>query len=108
MTPDEFFDKENGTTNALRPRGLSDDARNQLAELEGEADVPCSRCGEVMLRPHPFTGNFEFCLDQDNEEPVCEECYVDAYEEWADAQAEAKRESRLADQEAAFNMRWPR
>lgn len=93
MNEREFLDKEHGTTNALRPRGLSDDARNQLADLAHEADQPCVTCG-AMLTPHPFTGRFQFALDQENEQPVCEECYVDAYEEWASSTAEARHHNR--------------
>lgn len=51
MRWDEFLDKENGTTNALRVPSLSDDQRNQLAELRHEAEcwieLLCPICDRV-------------------------------------------------------------
>jgi len=108
MNEQEFLDKENGTQNALVRPCMSDSDRNIMHALAGEADQPCAGpdC-DVMLRPDQY-GLFEFALDQDGEEPVCEDCYMAAREAWEEAAAEAKRERRWAAQETRFNTRWPR
>jgi hypothetical protein len=103
----EFFDKERGTRDALIGPTMDDSDRNIMRELAGEADEPCVKCG-VMLRPDVFTNRTEFSLDEDGEEPVCEDCYEDARDVYEDAKAEAQRERRLAESEARFNARWPR
>ena len=48
MTPDEFFDKEHGTTRALQRRPMSDSARNEwLSQFDGADhadDCDCHSC----------------------------------------------------------------
>ena len=108
MNETEWLDKQNGTRNALLVPQMSDTDRNIMRDLAGEADEQCvgPDC-DVMLRPD-HRGYFEFSLDRDGEEPVCEDCYIDAREVWEDAKAEAQREGQLNRSEAAFDARWPR
>jgi hypothetical protein len=61
------------------PRELDDSARNQMADLEGEADEPCHFCGEPV-RPstrgglHHIESYWAFSVDDDGSTPRHEEC----------------------------------
>ncbi len=105
MTEEEFFDKENGTTTALLGPAMSDTDRNIMRDLAGEADEPCVFCDEpVRPNPNPHGSYWEFTA---GEQPCHEECYDDAKEAAEEARAEDRADRRHADQEDAFNMRWP-
>lgn len=110
MTEEEFFDKENGTRNALLGPAMSDTDRNIMRDLAGEADEPCVFCNEpVRPSANPYGKSYwEFTADIDGEQPCHEECFDDAKEAAEEAHAEDRAEARDADREADFNMRWPR
>lgn len=96
MTETEFFDKENGTRNALRGPTMSDSDRNIMNDLAGEADEPCVFCDEpVRPNANPAGPYWEFTADKDGEEPCHEECYDDAKEAAEEARAEDYAERRL-------------
>lgn len=92
---------------------MDDSDRNIMASLQHEACENCYFCEEHMC-PQPVNGNpygdyeFEDYYDEDREYPCHTSCLHDAYEAHLEAKAEARRESRWADQEARFNARWPR
>jgi hypothetical protein len=89
---------------------MDDSDRNILASLAHEADEPCVECGEpVSPMPCNPPGSFrwEFTLDIDGEQPIHEQCLADVEDAAEDRRAEAILEARWADQEAAFNARWP-
>ena len=95
---DKPMDRAEHIRNA--PRQLDDSARNQLADLAGEADEPCGYCGEPV-RPslrgglHNIESYWEFTMDDDGDYPCHEECLDAAYEAHMERRAEERKEQRL-------------
>ena len=100
MRWEEFLDKENGTRNALLGPSMSDSDRNIMRELQHEpCEAHCEDCGACMM---------EDPRERADELVLCEDCQAEHDEASQERRAESIMESRHADQEAAFNARWPR